>query len=1820
MNRVLRPTVAAGMIVLMLVVGSGTGHGVGFVARPEGLGELLPQVILAGPKAQSGTHAATIPDMGLVEDMCLGGAGEPVPGEYIVRLKAGATAERVLRLTSVGTGVKARGIDFRGTRRFPSGLTLFHVEVGPGIPAEEFLAALEACEDVVYVAPNRRVGVCRDPVIPDDPLFGYQWALRNTGQTFFPGIWGKPGADIRATEGWAISADAGEVVVACLDTGIWIDHPDLAANIWVNQGEILGNGVDDDGNGYVDDVWGWDFYHGDNSVYDPLDREGHGTHVAGILGAVSDNLAGVAGVAWKVRIMPLKFLGPRGGTTAGAIEALAYACNNGAHITTNSWGYVGPPDPALADAMAAAGMLHICASGNRGVDNDAGYPGNTHYPSSFPLPNIIAVAASDWDDALADFSCWGPSTVDLAAPGAYILSTFPSELVPAGFDPYAFMSGTSMAAPHVAGAAAVLLAQHPNIPHYPGQPGNESGSPTIRDLLLATVDKKTSWESAVSSGGRLNLRNALLGAVPPVVGSISASPVYGEPPLPVALTGEVRNAGNIVDVWWDPGDGTPPVHAMSTLHTYEKVGAYRASFHVLDDRGLESVEWVSVAVANPKTVILVDDDGSGGDQAFADSLDSIGIEWIRLDAPLAIPAEIPNPVIWTTGAAWDRTLTHEDQEWIGRFFDAGGGLFLSGQDILWDLGPASRFARERLHVAEWRDDVGVHRVRGVASDPITAGIDIELQYGHPDLSDAITPGEGASGILQNQNSEICALRYSSTPGHRLIFTAFPFETIPPGEVRDGLMDRIIAFLCESGLPSVQVSPEGFDVCLHQGSLARDTLVLTNSGDATLSFTVHSGRPGTAGAQAVGTATGMAGAPAVAEIAAVTSAARVAAGPASIAPLAAGGPDGYGYVWRDNDDPDGPEFAWVDITGAGRQVGFWDPDDGWAVVDLPFEFPFYGERKTEVSISANGYLTFGPAQGVSGNHPIPDQRNPNDLIAVFWDDLDMWFGSVYCHHDEEGGRFIVSWISATTWHSGGVLTFQVILSPDGRITYQYLTADTRVDRATVGIEDGSGTRGLEVAYRSNYVRAGLAVEFVFEPEWLRFDPSFGAVGPGSEAHVGVIFDARRTEPGTYRKTIAVMTNDPESPQLLLPAVLTVIPNEPPVIVRAAADPLKGPHPLTVKFEAEAWDPDGSVTRAWWDFGDGEAECPEPNTTHTYTSPGIYWATFHAVDDVGAEAEARVRIDSLAVAGVAVSPDRINVSVPPGKTAESTLVLENPGTQTLGFIVAAAEEVAPYFLKAGRSVGQDGPWGSLDRDAVTALASGRGVEWVFPGRAKTEQGAAREAPTPTGAGDTLVAWPASGVGLAWGAGFDGERVWVSDASVFGEGRDVAYSQAGQALGIEFPTPWAGGWPADFAWDGSWLWQVAVGGTNGIYALDPETGAMMAEIHDPAGIWDANSQRGLAYDRWDDAFYIGGWWDGAVYKIAGTTWPEPGAILGSYDLDLPIAGLAKLGWYLVITLNSDPDVVAVLDSITGEIVAAFLHPGGGAYGAGGCEADGRGNIWVTYQGDYYTGANHNQVYLVDFGSIFGDLPEWLGVSVREGTVPPGCSATLGIDLDAAGMAAGETKAAQIAILTNAADAPVVLVPVTLRAENALPVVEITSPRAGERLMGTCEIMWNAANPGADPADLVIYIEYSGDAGQSWKPVASGLPNTGRFVWDTRTVGRGGRYVVRVTAEDTAGGRGEATSGEFTIVAPGSSVAAAPNPSHDSVVFFYSLEHEGTLRVYSISGMLVHSAKVGPGDGAHEWNLLFRGMPLASGLYLYLVVAEDGDRTDMGRLVISR
>ena len=371
-----------------------------------------------------------------------------------------------------------------------AGLVLIQTELS--IDHDLFMDSLIGSGFVDYVQPNAVLH--NQATMSNDTSFINQWGLNNTGQ--FTGS--VADADIDAPEAWDLHTGSNEIVVGIIDTGVKYDQADLKNNMWINPGEIAHNGIDDDGNGFIDDIYGYDFVNNDGN---PADDNGHGTHVAGIVAADGNNGFGVSGVSWNSKIMALKFMGRDGtGSTSDAVRAINYATmmktqyGVDIQITNNSWGGQGY-STSLYNAIVAnkeAGMLFIAAAGNESQDNDA----TPYYPADYNVENIITVAATDWTDQLASYSNYGATSVDVAAPGTYIYST-----VTTGASGY--MSGTSMAAPMVSGLAALAWSYDP-----------DASWQQIKAAILDNGDTLASLDGKVATGKRINAYNTLKALTP----------------------------------------------------------------------------------------------------------------------------------------------------------------------------------------------------------------------------------------------------------------------------------------------------------------------------------------------------------------------------------------------------------------------------------------------------------------------------------------------------------------------------------------------------------------------------------------------------------------------------------------------------------------------------------------------------------------------------------------------------------------------------------------------------------------------------------------------------------------------------------------------------------------------------------------------------------------------------------------------------------------------------------------------------------------------------------------------------------------------------------------------------------------------------------------------------------------------------------------------------------------------------------------------------------------------------------------------------------
>ena len=517
----------------------------------------------------STAHAQTISpyagtqkqNMGNNRYKVLAGGGQYDPNTLLVQFRTDASdddKDGCCRKVGLGAIDKYKIVD---------GLALIHVSNGDPVAA---MAALAGEASVLRAGLNYIVST---QVVPNDPLFGSTWGMNNTTSQL---------NDIDAPQAWDIYTGDPNYRVAVIDTGIDFNHPDLQGNIWVNPGEIANDGIDNDGNGYIDDVRGWNFVTNTNN---PQDGNGHGTHVSGTIAAKGNNGIGVAGVAWNAKIVPLKFLSDTGsGTTANAIKAIDYCTANGIKLSNNSWGG-GLFDSLLLQAITNAGAvdhLFIAAAGNSALNIDV----SLSYPASYNLSNMVNVASTTNTGTLSVFSNFGVATVHVGAPGSNIFSTWPIALTVVGQpNGYNSISGTSMAAPHVTGLAALLRGKMPSWT-----------ATQVRSAILGSTKPLANLAGKIGREGIISAYNALLGtnveAIPPTVNAVRTPAAanaagWNNANVTVAITGTDNVGGSGVrDIKYTINAGTTITAAGSTTNVVRSTdGIATIAYWATDNSG-----------------------------------------------------------------------------------------------------------------------------------------------------------------------------------------------------------------------------------------------------------------------------------------------------------------------------------------------------------------------------------------------------------------------------------------------------------------------------------------------------------------------------------------------------------------------------------------------------------------------------------------------------------------------------------------------------------------------------------------------------------------------------------------------------------------------------------------------------------------------------------------------------------------------------------------------------------------------------------------------------------------------------------------------------------------------------------------------------------------------------------------------------------------------------------------------------------------------------------------------------------------------------------
>lgn len=459
-------------------------------------------------------------------------AAEYVPGEIIIKLKG--SSKTLKSQAFIGKAVSEKAMSLKGSW---SGLNMHHFKLSSDAEMQQALNDLKNDPDVEFAEPNY---ILRSPgKAGGEQTTSLAAARQAAGASSVVGAYAQTAAPIHLSDAWnAASGNGSPVVVAVIDTGVDYNHEIFrdSGAIWSNPNEIPNNGIDDDGNGFVDDVRGWNFVAGNN---DPMDDDNHGTHVAGIvLGATQDLLRYPMQPA-SIRIMPLKFLDASGiGTTSDAVKCIYYAVNNGARVLNNSWGG-GGYSKSLLDAVAYAysrRAIFVAAAGNSSLNNDV----SPTYPASYPVPGVISVAATTDLDSFASYSNYGVSTVHMGSPGTSIWSSLPNQQ-------YGRSSGTSMATPFVSGIAAMMLRENPSLSAY-----------QVKQLIFSGAEIIPSLQNKTITKGRLNAHQSVL-AAKSTAGS-SEQPAYTAASRAPAAEEEMAGGCGLVKAMLDDAQGPSGPH------------------------------------------------------------------------------------------------------------------------------------------------------------------------------------------------------------------------------------------------------------------------------------------------------------------------------------------------------------------------------------------------------------------------------------------------------------------------------------------------------------------------------------------------------------------------------------------------------------------------------------------------------------------------------------------------------------------------------------------------------------------------------------------------------------------------------------------------------------------------------------------------------------------------------------------------------------------------------------------------------------------------------------------------------------------------------------------------------------------------------------------------------------------------------------------------------------------------------------------------------------------------------------------------------------
>ena len=970
---------------------------------------------------------------------------------------------------------------------------------------------------------------------PNDSRFLELWGLNNNGQTG-----GGNDKDIDGAEAWEKTTGSKDVLVGVIDTGVDRNHRDLKDNMWSNPNEIPGNGLDDDNNGYVDDVHGWDFANNDN---DPFDDNSHGTHCAGTIGGVGNNGVGVTGVCWDVSMVGLKFLNRYGsGALSDAVKAISYATKINVDLTSNSWGG-GGFSRSMKNAIDEAhtkGIGFIAAAGNHAGNNDK----SPSYPSSYTTENIISVGAHDHNGKIAYFSCYGKTSVDLFAPGVRILSTIPD-------NKYASFQGTSMATPHVAGAYALILAANP-----------QWKSPQVKVALMEGVDKETLLETKCATGGRLNVNEAL-SVQPPVEDLIVLTPNkldFGELSLnqsksiEFTLTNEGDEETTISSGLLNSENYTHNMKFPLLVKAGEKISG-SISFQSSTKGEFASTLALTIDTKNNPTInlpLFALVTASPDLMVNPDSL-HFGLTGGEIGKQKVTLSNIGNDKLSYTLSA------QKNQTWL-RYQDMSGWI-LPGQKIEFT---ASALANEMpteheesfLLVTTNDPDQPEHKINISAQKMSDSGGLIvrpfSLTFTNTFIGQTVRKEISLSNsstkkirldrfsFRNPQFSHGISLPLSLEAGEKTSATIY----FSPSEL--GLTESSALLLTDEngaklrtynvsgrGLtaPQMVVTPTALSTSLSMNEEKQLPLAISNKGGSTLKWNLKGITP--KGGKSL------------------TSPKFFAA--SHFSPLEkgqndyrkgipvstfGGGPDFHGYSWSDSNEAAGPQHEWIDISKSGRLLKtLSQTDDGYAKVQLGFNMELYGKKFNEVYINSNGYTTFGKGSVEHGHFPLPSTMMPGNLIAPFAMDLNpRRGGEIYVQAMEN--ELLIQWNKVKDFAGMGEYTFQASLNQNGVVYFHYENMAGKTDGSTTGIQNETGDTGLLLAYNNKQVKSHSTIRVSTSPKWLHSAITSGELAAGKSTRVPLVIKSGKILAGKYDAVIEVNSNDPASSKRLIPVSITV----------------------------------------------------------------------------------------------------------------------------------------------------------------------------------------------------------------------------------------------------------------------------------------------------------------------------------------------------------------------------------------------------------------------------------------------------------------------------------------------------------------------------------------------------------------------------------------------------------------------------------------------------------------------------------------------------------